>query len=53
MAELSHYSLFLQFEKLRWMPFEIVVEKGENAGKKHFHLFPQCFLPCKKQIPIS
>ena len=29
--------------------FENIVEKGENAGKQHFLLFPQCFLPCLRQ----
>ena len=24
--------------------FENIVGKGENAGKQHFFLFPQCFL---------
>ena len=28
----------------RKMPFERTVGKGENAGKQHFLLFPQCFL---------
>ena len=31
-------------------PFENIVGKGENAGKHHFLLFPQCFLPSPKQI---
>ena len=26
-------------------PVENIVGKGENAGKQHFLLFPQCFLP--------
>ena len=29
-----------------------IVEKGEDAGNQHFLLFPQCFLPSKKQILI-
>ena len=33
-------------------PFYKIVEKGENAGNQHFLLFPQCFLPSQKQIPI-
>ena len=33
-------------------PFENIVEKEENAGNWHFLLFPQCFLPFPKQIPI-
>ena len=31
------------------MPFENIVGKEENAGNHHFLLFPQCFLPYKKQ----
>ena len=26
-------------------PSKKIVEKGENAGNKHFLLFPQCFQP--------
>ena len=37
---------------LRKKPFENIVGKGENAGNQHFLLFPQCFLPLKKQISI-
>ena len=33
-------------------PFENIEGKGENAGNQHFLLFPQCFLPLLKQIPI-
>ena len=33
-------------------PFENIVGKGENAGKQHLLLFPQCFLPYRKQISI-
>ena len=29
--------------------FENIVGKGENAGNQHFLLFPQCFLPFRKQ----
>ena len=32
--------------------FEIIVGKGENAGKQHFLLFPPRFLPFQKQISI-
>ena len=32
--------------------FENIVGKGENAGNKHFLLFPQCFLLFPKQTPI-
>ena len=37
---------------LRKMPFENIVRKGENAGKQHFLLFPQCFLPIPKRISV-
>ena len=33
-------------------PFENTVEKGENAGNKHFFFFPQYFLPFPKQISL-
>ena len=29
--------------------FQIIVEKGENAGNHHLLLFPQYFLPCQNQ----
>ena len=32
---------------LREMAFENIVGKGENGGKQHLPLFPQCFLPCQ------
>ena len=35
---------------LKWIPFENIVEKGQNAGNQHFFLFPQYFLPCQRQI---
>ena len=35
---------------LRKKPLENVVGKAENAGKQHFLLFPQCFIPFTKQI---
>ena len=31
---------------------ESIVGKGENAGKQHFLLFPQCFLPFPKHVLI-
>ena len=37
---------------LRKKPFENIVGKGENAGNKHFLLFPQCFISFSKQISI-
>ena len=37
---------------LKKKPFEKIVGKGEDAGKLHFLLFPQCFLPFPKQISI-
>ena len=33
-------------------PFENIVRKGENAGNQHFLLFPQCFQPIPKRIPV-
>ena len=27
-----------------------IVDKGENAGKQHFLLYPPCFLPSGRQI---
>ena len=32
---------------------ENFVGKGENAGKQHFLLFQQCFLPFPNEIQIS
>ena len=37
---------------LKKKPFENIVGNGENAGKQHFLLSPQCFLPFPKQILI-
>ena len=42
-----------QLTALYRKPLENIVGKGENAGNQHFLLFPQCFLPFPKQIPIS
>ena len=33
-------------------PFENIAGKGDNAGKQHFLLFPQCFLLIKKKKKI-
>ena len=44
----SVLNLFLNkpiFMWLQYKSFENTVEKGEIACKKHFLLFPQCFLP--------
>ena len=30
--------------------FENIVEKGENAARQHFLLFPRCFLPFKIRV---
>ena len=40
----------MDFMTLREKPLENIVGKGENAGKQHFLLFPQFFLPCQKKI---
>ena len=37
---------------LRMKTIENIVGKGGNADKKHFLLFPQCFLAFPNQIPI-
>ena len=34
------------------MPFENIAGIGENAGNKHFLLFPQCFKPIPDEILI-
>ena len=33
-------------------PLENILGNGQNAGKQHFILFPQCFPPFQKQISI-
>ena len=33
-------------------PFEKIDGKGENVGKQHFLIFPQCFLPFLRQFSI-
>ena len=40
---------FNNFEK---KPFQNIVGKGENAGKKHCILFPQCFLTLFEKVSI-
>ena len=35
---------------LKQRTFENIVGKGENAGNRHFLLFPQCFQPSPNQI---
>ena len=42
----------LVLETLGKTPFENIVGKGENAGKQHFLLYPQCFLSFQKPISI-
>ena len=37
---------------LKKKPVDNIGGKGENAGKQHFLLLPQCFLPFQKQISI-
>ena len=37
---------------LKKKPFKNFVGKGENAGKQHFLLFPQCILPIPKRISV-
>ena len=38
------------FTRLQNKSFENTAEKGEIARNKQFHLFPQCFLPCKRTL---
>ena len=40
------------FYSLKQRAFENIVGKGENAGKQHFLLFPQCFLPFPNHVLI-
>ena len=40
------------FTTLRKKAFENIVGKEENAGYRHFLLFPECFLPFPSQIRI-
>ena len=37
---------------LKMEPFENIMGKGENAGRQHFLLFPQYFLPIPKRILV-
>ena len=50
---LTLYQTITTLTTLYEKPFENIVGKGENAGKQHFLLFPQCFLPFTKRISIS
>ena len=47
---LTRYHTVPTFNNLGKNRFENIVGKGENAGNKHFLLFPQCFLPIPKRI---
>ena len=49
---LTLYHTIPTFNDLEKEPIENIVEKGENAGKKHFPLFPTIFLPFPNQILI-
>ena len=46
------YQTTLDFKDIdkKKKPFENIVGKGENAGKQHFHLFQQCFLPYQRPV---
>ena len=44
------YPNMILLTTLKKKPFENIARKGENAGNQHFLLFPQCFLPCQRQI---
>ena len=50
--DLTLYNTIPTLTTPRKKAFENIVGKGENAGNQHFLLFPQCFLPFLKQIPI-
>ena len=38
---------------LEMKAFENIVEKGENAGNRHFLLFPMFYALCKKKFNSS
>ena len=38
------------FDAYEEKTFKNIVGKEENAGKQHFLLFPQCFLPAQREI---
>ena len=42
------WSKIFSFVKELNDPFENIVEKGENAGNRLFHTFPQCFPPYQR-----
>ena len=46
--ELTLYHTISTLTTRRDKPVENIMGKGENAGKQHFLLFPQCFLPYQK-----
>ena len=53
--DVFHFTLYhtiLTFNDLKNKPFEIIAGEGENAGNQHFLLFPQCFLPIPRRIPV-
>ena len=41
--------MMMIFDTLKEKSLGNIVGKGENAGNQHFLLFPQCFLPYKRQ----
>ena len=61
-AKHTHCNISLSFKPLtiyspllttlKKKPLANIVGKGENAGKQHFLLFEQCFLPIPKRITV-
>ena len=43
------YHTIQTFNDPKEKTFKNIEGKGENAGNQHFLLFPQCFLPFRKQ----
>ena len=47
------YYMRTTFDAPLWkMPFENIVEKGENGGNKYFLLFAPCFLPYERKLNV-
>ena len=48
--ELTLYHTIPSLPTPKKKAFENIVGKGDNTGKQHFVLFPQCFLLVRRQI---
>ena len=46
-------SLYTCISNLSKKPSENIVGKVENVGNQHFFLFPQCFLPFRRQLSFN